>query len=215
MFQETSRSIFVADASSKNKILRLKNSHTLNLCSHWNFQQRNNRHNRQKNHWMKIIKSRFINFHHCQFEDVERKHFTNDENRFIMFHASIWWWWSDDAVLRYKSYLRDDSMTNRIRDSFLHLMINFESSLIFMQWLRIEIIISIIISIIIRCLSVINKHEDEMTESTTSKQCDEDKIKSSCSKMSFDWWRSFWVDELITSNIWDDCLDWMKAKMTI
>ncbi len=148
-------------------------------------------------------------------EYVEREHLTSDENRLIMSHASIWWWWSDDAVLRYKSYLRNDSMTSRIRDSFLHLMISFESSLIFMQWFRIEIIISIIISIIIRCLSVINKHEDEMTESTTSKQCDEDKIRSSCSKMSFDWWRSFWVDELITSNIWDDCLDWMKAKMTI
>ncbi len=64
-------------------------------------------------------------------------------------HASIWWeWheWSDDAALRYTPYLRNDSMTNRIRDSILHLMISFESSLIFMQWLWIEIIISIIIS---------------------------------------------------------------------
>jgi hypothetical protein len=80
---------------------------------------------------------------------VERKHLTIDENRLIMSHASIWWRWSRDATLRYKSYLRDDSMTNRIRDSILHLMINFESSLIFMQWFRIEIIILIISSIII------------------------------------------------------------------
>jgi hypothetical protein len=114
---------------------------------------------------------------------VEREHFTTDENRLIMSHASIWWKWSDNAVLRYKSYLRNDSMTSCIRDSFLHLMINFESNLIFMQWLRIEIIISIIISIIIWCLSVINRHEDEMTESTTSKQCDEDEIRSRCLKM--------------------------------
>jgi hypothetical protein len=87
--------------------------------------------------------------------------------------------------------------------------------LIFMQWLRIEIIISIIIAIIIWNLSIINKHEDKMTESTTSKQWDEDEIRSSCSKMSLDWWRSFWVDESIISNWRDDCLDWMRAKMTI
>jgi hypothetical protein len=143
---------------------------------------------------------------------VEREHPTGDEDRLTMPHASIWWGWSDDAALRYKSYLRDDSMTSRIRGSFLHLMISFESSLIFMQWLRIEIIISIIISIIIWNLSIVNRHEDEMTESTTSKQCDKDEIRSSCSKMSSDWWRSFWVDESIISNRWDDCLDWMRAR---
>jgi hypothetical protein len=149
---------------------------------------------------------------------VEWLNFTIDEKRLIMSHASIWWeWheWSDDATLRYTSYLRDDSMTNRTRDSILHLMISFESSLIFMQWLRIEIIVSIIIAIIIWNLSVVNKHEVKMTESTTSKQCDEDEIRSRCSKMSFDSWRSFWVDESITSNVWDDCLDWMRARMTI
>jgi hypothetical protein len=145
------------------------------------------------------------------------KDFTVDEERFIMSHASMWWkWheWSDDAILRYTSYLRNDSMTNRTRDSILHLMINFESSLIFMQWSRIEIIIfiiiSIIIAIIISNLSVINRHEDKMTESTTSKQCDEDEIKSRCPKMSFDWWRSHWVDESIISNKWIDHFECMR-----
>jgi hypothetical protein len=63
-------------------------------------------------------------------EYVERKHSTVDENRLIMSHASTWWRWSRDAALRCKSYLRNDSMTNRTRDSILHLMISFESSLI-------------------------------------------------------------------------------------
>ncbi len=60
-------------------------------------------------------------------EYVERKHSTVDENRLIMSHASTWWRWSRDAALRCKSYLRNDSMTNRTRDSILHLMISFES----------------------------------------------------------------------------------------
>jgi hypothetical protein len=131
-------------------------------------------------------------------------------------HASTWWGWSRDAALRYKPYLRDDSGASRTRGSILHLMISFESNLIFMQWLQIEIIISIIISIIIAiiiwCLSVINRHEDKMTEPTTPKQWDEDEIRSSCSKMSLNWWRSSWVDESIISNWWNDCLGWMRAK---
>jgi hypothetical protein len=127
-----------------------------------------------------------------------------------MSHTSTWWEWSRDAALRYKSYLRNDSMTNRIRDSILHLMISFESNLIFMQWFWIEIIVSIIISIIIWDLNVINRHEDKMTESPTSKQCDEDEIRSRCSKMNFDWWRSHWVDETIISNKWVDHFEWMR-----
>jgi hypothetical protein len=34
-------------------------------------------------------------------------------------------------------------------------------------------------------------------------------------KDELDWWRSLWVDKSITSNVWDDCLDWMRARMTI
>jgi hypothetical protein len=64
-------------------------------------------------------------------------------------HASIWWWWSGDAALRYKPYLRNGSMTGRTRGPFLHLMISSGPSLIFKQWLRIEVIISAIISTII------------------------------------------------------------------
>jgi hypothetical protein len=62
-------------------------------------------------------------------------------------------------------------------------MTSFESSLIFMQWLRIEITISAIISAIIWCLSLANRHEDEITGPATPKQRDEDEIRSSCSKM--------------------------------
>jgi hypothetical protein len=120
-------------------------------------------------------------------EYVEWLNLTIDEKRLIMLYASIWWeWheWSDDATLRYTSYLRNDSMTDRTRGSILHLMISFGSSLIFMQWLRIEIIVSIIISIIIWSLSVVNRHGVKMTEPTTPKQCGEDEMRSRSSKMS-------------------------------
>jgi hypothetical protein len=79
-------------------------------------------------------------------EYVEWLNLTIDEKRLIMSHASIWWeWheWSDDAILRYTSYLRNDSMTNRIRDSILHLMISFESSLIFCHEVWLLIILKI------------------------------------------------------------------------
>jgi hypothetical protein len=107
--------------------------------------------------------------------------------RLIMPHASIWWgWhgWSDDAALRYTSYLRDGSVAGRIRGSILHLMISFESSLIFMQWLRIEVIVLIIILAIIWGLRIVNRHGVKMTEPATSKQCDEDEIRPRGSKMS-------------------------------
>ncbi len=67
MSQKTVRSIFAADINSKNKIMRSRNSHSLNLRSRWSLRQRSNRHNNQKNHWMKTIKSRFIDFRHDQF----------------------------------------------------------------------------------------------------------------------------------------------------
>jgi hypothetical protein len=64
--QETIWSISAANINSKNRILRSKNSHSLNFRLRWSFWQRSNRHNRQKNHWMKTIKSRskFIDFRH-------------------------------------------------------------------------------------------------------------------------------------------------------
>jgi hypothetical protein len=68
--QETVRSIFIANSDSKNKTLRSRNSHSLNSRSRWNLKQRSNRHSRQKNHRMKTIKSRIIDFRHCQFEDI-------------------------------------------------------------------------------------------------------------------------------------------------
>jgi hypothetical protein len=107
--------------------------------------------------------------------------------RLIMSHASIWWgWhgWSGDAALRYAPYLRDGSVTGRTRGSILHLMISFGSSLIFMQWLRIEVIVSVIISVIIWGLSVVNRHGVKMTGPATSKQCGEDGIRPRGSKMS-------------------------------
>jgi hypothetical protein len=136
---------------------------------------------------------------------VEWLNLTISEKRFIMLHASIWWkWhgWSGDATLRYTPYLRDGSMTNRIRGSILHLMISFGPSLIFMQWLRTEFIVSVIISAIIWSLSVVNRHGDKMTGPATPKQCDEDGIRSRCSEMSFDWWRPHWVDETASPNRW-------------
>jgi hypothetical protein len=125
---------------------------------------------------------------------VEREHPTGGGDRLIMPHASIWWWWSGDAALRYKPYLRDGSVAGRTRGPFLHLMISFGPSLIFMQWLRIEVIISVIISAIISAiisviiwgLSVVNRHGDEMTGPATPKQCGKDGIRSPCSEMSSD-----------------------------
>jgi hypothetical protein len=75
-FQETVRSILVANFNSKNETLRSRNSHTLNLRSRWNLRQRSSRHNRQRNHWMKTIKSRLIDLRHCQFEDT---HFSDQK----------------------------------------------------------------------------------------------------------------------------------------
>jgi hypothetical protein len=63
-------------------------------------------------------------------------------------------------------------------------MISFEPSLIFMQWLRIEIIVSVIISVIIWGLSVVNRHGAKMTEPATPKQCGEDEIRPRSSEMS-------------------------------
>ncbi len=148
--------------------------------------------NKLRSHLYAMIKEEDdSNLHYIidvMWEDrVEWLNPTIGEKRLIMPHASIWWrWhgWSDDAALRYTPYLRDDSMTGRTRGSILHLMISSEPSLIFMQWLRIEIIISVIISIIIWDLSVVNRHEDKMTEPATPKQCDENKIRSRSSKMS-------------------------------
>jgi hypothetical protein len=71
----------------------------------------------------------------------------------------------------------------RTRGPFLHLMISFGPSLIFMQWLRTEVIISAIISAIIWGLSVANKLGDEMTGPVTPKQWDEDETRPRCSEM--------------------------------
>jgi hypothetical protein len=124
---------------------------------------------------------------HCwreEFDIVERKHSTVDEDRLIMPHASTWWGWSRDAALRYKPYLWDGSVTGRIRGSILHLMISSGPSLIFIQWLRTEVIISVIIPVIIWGLSVVNRHGVKMTEPATPKQCGEDGIRPRGSKMS-------------------------------
>ncbi len=80
--------------------------------------------------------------------------------------------------LRNTPYLRDGSLAGRTRGPFLHLMISFGPSLIFMQWLRTEAIISAIISAIILAiisaiiwgLSVASRHGDEMTGPATPKQ---------------------------------------------
>jgi hypothetical protein len=66
-------------------------------------------------------------------------------------------------------------------------MISSGPSLIFMQWLRTEAIISVIISAIISViiwgLSVANRHGDEMTGPATPKQWDEDGTRPRCSEM--------------------------------
>jgi hypothetical protein len=119
--------------------------------------------------------------------NVEWLNLTIDEDRLTMPHASIWWgWheWSGDAALRYTPYLRNGSVTGRTRGSFLHLMISSGPSLIFMQWLRTEIIISAIIWVIIWGLIVANRHGDEMTGPATPKQWGEDETRPRCSKMT-------------------------------
>jgi hypothetical protein len=63
-------------------------------------------------------------------------------------------------------------------------MISFGPSLIFMRWLRTEVIVSAIISVIIWGLSVANRHGDKMTGPATPKQCGEDGIRPQCSEMS-------------------------------
>jgi hypothetical protein len=75
-------------------------------------------------------------------------------------------------------------MTGRTRGSILHLMISSGPSLIFMQWLRTEVIVSVIISAIIWGLSVANRHGAKMTGPATPKQCGEDGIRPRGSKMS-------------------------------
>jgi hypothetical protein len=76
VFQETVSSISAADINSKNWAMRSRNSHSLNLCSRWNFRQWSSRHNCQRNHWLKTIRSRLIDFRHCQFEDT---HFSDQK----------------------------------------------------------------------------------------------------------------------------------------
>jgi ribosomal protein S10 len=68
--QETIRLILAANFNSKNETLRSKNSHALNFRLRWSFRQRSNQHNRQKNHWIKTIRSRLIDLRHCQLEDI-------------------------------------------------------------------------------------------------------------------------------------------------